>query len=175
MNTHHSSHSPHTSVGRHPDRFVPAHRLVAAKPAEEPSHQVAGGFSSALRRYPLVLGISALLAVAIATVAALILYNSADPTEGIRPASIVALGLTALGGGIAAGKLTPSAPVVAGAISGGLTGVLILLLSHLWGDGGLLSWCMSGGVFLVHTVGSSMTRPRKKPLIHTTGKHHSHR
>ena len=57
MNTH-SHHPSQNPVGRHPDR--PARTRV--RPSEEPSDTQAGGFSSILRRYPLVLGITALTA-----------------------------------------------------------------------------------------------------------------
>ena len=84
----HSSHHPsQRPVGRHPDR--PAHTRV--RPSEEPSDTQAGGFSSVLRSYPIVLGITALTALLLITVAALILQNSPDPTALVPPVSAALL------------------------------------------------------------------------------------
>ena len=175
MNTHHPTPSHHTSVERHHDRSASALRRRGVESTEEPSHQAAGGFSSILRRYPAVLGVTALIGLVAVTVAALILYRSPDPTVGVLPASVLALALASLGGGITMGKLIPTTPVAAGLLCGGLTAVLLLLVSSLWGDGGLLPWCMSGGTVLLHLLGGAISRPRQKPPTHTTGKHHSHR
>ena len=175
MNTHHPTPSHHTSVGRHPDRSAPSPRRGGVKPIEEPSHQAEGGFSSILRRYPAILGLTALISLVAVTVATLILYNSPDPTAGILPASVIALAIASFGGGIAMGKLIPATPVAAGLLCGGLTGGLLLICSLIWGDGGALRWCMSGGVVVLHLIGSLIARPRKKSPTHTAGKHHSHR
>ena len=71
MNTH-NHHPSQTPVGRHPDRPAP----TRVRPSEEPSDTQAGGFSSIRRSYPLVLGITALTALLLVTVAALALCNS---------------------------------------------------------------------------------------------------
>ena len=175
MHTHHSVPSHHTSVGRHPDRSAPSPRRGGVKPTEEPSHQVEGGFSSILRRYSVVLLITALISFVAVTVATLILYNSPDPTAGVLPASVIVLAIASLGGGIARGKLNPATPVAAGLLSGGLTGGLLLICSLIWGSGGALGWCMSGGSVLFHLLGGVIVRPRKKSPTHTAGKHHGHR
>ena len=175
MNTHHPTPSHHTSVERHHDRSASALRRRGVEANEEPSHQAAGGFSSILRRYPVVLGVTALIGLVAVTVAALILYNSPDPTRGVLPASVLALALASLGGGITMGKLIPATPVAAGFLSGGLTGGLLLICSLIWGDGGGLGWCMSGGTVLMHLLGGLIARPRKKAPAHMVGKHHGHR
>lgn len=175
MHTHHSIPSHHTSVGRHPDRSAPTLRRRGMESTEEPSHQAEGGFSSILRRYPVVLVLTALIGLVAVTVAALILYNSPDPTAGVLPASVLVLAVASLGGGITVGKMTPTAPGVAGLLCGGLTAVLLLLSSSLWGSGGFLPWCMSGETVLLHLLGGMIARPRKKAPTHTAGKHHGHR
>ena len=175
MHTHHPAHTPHKPVGSHPDRLAAARDRVAARPTEEPSQHTEGGFSSALRKYPAVLGITALIGLVAVTVATLILYNSPDPTAGVFPAGVIALALAAIGGGIAAGRLTPSAPVAAGLLCGLLTGALLLVCSLIWGDGGYLRWCLCGGAVVLHLLGGRIARPRKSSPVHTAGKHHGHR
>lgn len=175
MNTHHPTPSHHTSVERHRDRSASTLRRRGVESTEEPSHQAEGGFSSILRRYPVVLGVTALTGLVAVTVATLILYNSSDPTKGILPAASIALAIASLAGGITVGKMSPTAPRAAGLLCGGLTGGLLLIFSLLWGDGGVLRWCMCGGALMLHLVGGAIARPRKKAPAHTTGKHHAHR
>ena len=175
MHTHHPAHPPHKPVGSHPDRLVAARDRVAVRSTEEPSQQTEGGFSSALRKYPAIFGITVLICLMAVTVAALILYNSPDPAVGVLPAGVIALALAAIGGGIAAGRLTPSAPVAAGLLCGLLTGALLLVCSLIWGDGGYLRWCLCGGTVVLHLLGGRIARPRKSLPAHTAGKHHGHR
>ena len=175
MNTHHIAHTSSKPVGGHPDRSAKAPRRAVAKPSEEPSHQDAGGFSSILRRYPITLGITALIGLVAVTVSALILYNSSDPTKGILPASMISMGLASVGGGLVMGRMIPTVPVAAGLLSGGLTGGLLLICSLIGGDGGILRWCMCGGTVLLHLLGGMIARPREKAPAHTTGKHRGHR
>ena len=175
MNTHHPTPSHHTSVERHRDRSAEALRRRGVESTEEPSHQAEGGFSSILRRYPVVLVVTALIGLVAVTVASLILYNSPDPTKGVLPAALIALGIASLAGGITVGKMSPTAPMAAGLLCGGLTGGLLLIFSLLWGDGGALRWCMCGGALMLHLVGGAIARPRKKAPVHTAGKHHRHR
>ena len=175
MNTHHPTPSHHTSVERHHDRSASALRRRGVESTEEPSRQTEGGFSSILRRYPVVLGVTALIGLAAVTAATLILYNGSDPTAGILLASAISLGLASLVGGAVMGKMTPTVPVAAGLLCGVLTGGLLLLCSLIWGGGGAWRWCMSGGTVLLHMMGGMIARPRKKAPAHTTGKHHGHR
>ena len=175
MNTH-SHHPSKHSVGRHPDRLARAPRGGSARQTEEPSDRAAGGFSSILRGYPLVLGVTAPAAVLLTTVAALALYQSPDPTALILPVSAAVLALASLCGGVTAGKLNPTAPVAAGLLSGGLTAVLLLLISLICGEGmGLIPWGMGIGSLLLHSLGSALTRPRKAAPTHRSGKHTSRR
>ncbi len=178
MNTHtHSTHSAkHKSVGKHPDR--PAHSLarLGAMQTEEPSDEIAGGFSSILRRMPIVLGVTVLSGLLLTTALCLIAFSSPDPTALIRPCATVALMLSALCGGITAGKLNPAAPLAAGLLCGTLTAGLLVLTALLTGqDGGLLHWGMRLAVIPAYLVGSAVTRPRKKAPAHTAGKHASRR
>ena len=171
MNTH-SHHPSQKTVGRHPDR--PAHNRV--RPSEEPSDTKAGGFSSVLRGYPLALGITALTALLLITVAALILHNSPDPTAWVTPAAAAVLSVSALVGGIIAGKMNRDRPVSASLICGGLTAALLILLSLvLGGKADLLSWCVRIGVLPLHLLGGILTRPKPKAPTHTAGKHPSRR
>ncbi len=177
MNTHSNAHSTqHKSVGRHPDR--PAHILTqpGARQTEEPSDHAAGGFSSILRRLPIVLGITVLSGLLLITVLCLIALRSPDPTALIRPGAAAALMLATLCGGIAAGKLNPATPLYAGLLCGAVSAVLLILSALFTGQsGGLLSWVMRPAVILAYLLGSAMTRPRKKSPAHTAGKHPSRR
>lgn len=169
MNTH-SHHPSQHPVGRHPDR--PAH---AARLMEEPSDTHVGGFSSILRRLLASWGITVLSAALFTVTAAIILYNTPDPTRWLLPASAVALAMASLCGGITAGKLSPASPVAAGLRTGGVMAALILLASFALGEGGeLIPWGMGLGALLFHLVGSALARPRKKPPTHL-GSHTSRR
>ncbi len=176
MNTH-SQHTPQKSVGRHPDR--PAHGIparVSRGQTEEPSDDTAGGFLSILRGYPIVLAVTALSALVFVTAACLAAWKSPDPTALILPASAIAQALASLVGGMTAGKLNPSNPLSASLLCGGLTAILITLLSMVFGgEGGLISWAMRLGGIPLHLVGGILTRPRKKAPTHTAGKHPSRR
>ena len=167
MNTH-SHHPSQNPVGRHPDR--PARTRV--RPSEEPSDTQAGGFSSILRSYPLVWGITALTALLLVTAAALVLYNSPDPTALISPVSAALLAVSALIGGMVAGKLNRNGPVTASLVCGGLTAVLLILISLIFaGKGDLLAWGMRLSVLPLHLAGGIITRPP----THTAGKHPTRR
>lgn len=171
MNTH-SHHPSQNPVGRHPDRPAP----TRVRPSEEPSDKQAGGFSSILRGYPLVLGITALTALLLVTVAALVLYNSPDPTALISPVSAAVLAASALIGGIAAGKMNPSSPVAASLVCGGLTAALLILISLFFeGKGDLLAWGMRIGVLPLHLLGGILTRPKPHAPTHTAVRHPSRR
>ena len=171
MNTH-SHHPSQNPVGRHPDR--PVRNRV--RPSEEPSDTQAGGFSSILRSYPVVLGVTALTALLLVTVAALVLYNSPDPTALISPVSAALLAVSALIGGMVAGKLNRNGPVAASLVCGGLTAALLVLISLVFeGKGDLLSWGMRIGVLPLHLLGGILTRPKPHSPTHTAGKHPTHR
>jgi len=171
MNTH-SHHTSHNPVGKHPDR--PAHARV--RPTEEPSDTQAGGFSSILRSYPPVLGITALTALLLVTAAALGVYRSPDPTAWATPVSASVLAVSALVGGIMAGILNRSSPVSASLVCGGLTAAMLILLSLCFGGkGDLLSWGIRISVLPLHLLGGILTRPKPKAPTHTAGKHASRR
>ena len=171
MNTH-SHHPSQNPVGSHPDR--PARTRV--RPSEEPSDTQAGGISSILRSYPVVLGVTALTALLLVTVAVLVLYNSPDPTALISPVSAALLAVSALIGGMVAGKLNRNGPVAASLVCGGLTAALLVLISLVFeGKGDLLSWGMRIGILPLHLPGGILTRPKPKAPTHTAGKHPSHR
>ena len=171
MNTH-SHHPSQNPVGRHPDRPAP----TRVRPSEEPSDTKAGGFSSILQSYPVVLGGTALIALMLTTVAALILYNSPDPTSLIFPASAAVLAVSSLMSGIIAGKMNKESPVAASLVCGGLTAVLLILIALFFGGkGDLLSWGMRIGILPLHLLGGILTRPKPKAPTHTAGKHPSRR
>lgn len=175
MNVHgHSAKSNHPSVGRHPDR--PAHSPTGtrARKTEEPSPS-AGGFSSILKAYPVVLGITLGLLALLVTGAAVVLYSTPDPTAGVLPAALAVLALSSLVGGIAAGKLNPATPVAAGLLCGLITAALLLALALVWGEVGLLRLGISAGSLAAHLLGSLLARPRKKSPTHTAVKHPAHR
>ena len=169
----HSSHHPSQNpVGRHPDRPAP----TRVRPSEEPSDTKAGGFSSILQSYPVVLGITALIALLLTTVAALILYNSPDPTSLIFPVSAAVLAVSSLIGGMVSGKLNRVTPVSASLVCGGLTAALLILISLFFdGKGDLLAWGMRMSVLPLHLLGGILSRPKPKAPSHTAGKHSSRR
>ena len=174
LHTHPTSQHQHRSVGRHPDR--PAHSPTGtrARQTEEPSPS-AGGFSSILKAYPAVLGITLGLLALLVTGAVMALYGTSDPTAGIVPAALAILALSSLVGGIAAGKLNPATPVAAGLLCGLMTAALLFFLSLVWGEAGLLRFGISAGSLMAHLLGSLLARPRKKSPTHTAVKHSAHR
>lgn len=166
MNTH-SPKNHHPPVGRHPDR--PAR--VRVRPPEEPSDPQAGGFSSILTGYPLTLGVTALSALLLVTVAAIPVCQSPDPMGLILPISAATLGVAALIGGTVAGKLNPACPLAASLVCGSITAALMILLSLLLGDGGSpLRWIMGLGILPLHLLGGFLTRPRPKAPAHNTAR-----
>jgi hypothetical protein len=167
----HSHHPSHPPVGRHPDR--PAH--PRARPSEEPSDNRAGGFSTILRRYPVVLGVTVLAGALLLTAACGIVWSTSDPTARIPYASAAALLLTALCGGITAGKLNPSSPLWAGGLCGCLSAVPLILTGLILGGSGLLPWVLRLSVIPLHLLGSALTRPRKGGNTHRGGKHPARR
>lgn len=175
LHTHPTSQHQHRSVGRHPDRPSHSPARLGARQTEEPSHQAAGGFSSILKAYPAVLGITLGLLLAAVTGAAIALYNTPDPTAGILPAAVAVMALASLGGGIGAGKLNPATPVAAGLLCGLMTAALLFFLSLVWGEAGLLRFGISAGSLMAHLLGSLLARPRKKSPTHTAVKHPAHR
>lgn len=171
MNTH-SHHPSQNPVGRHPDRPTP----TRVRPSEEPSDIKAGGFSSILQSYPVVLGITALIALLLTTVGALILRSSPDPTALISPVSAAVLAVSSLIGGMVSGKLNRVTPVSESLICGGLTAALLILVSLFFdGKGDLLAWGMRVSVLPLHLLGGILTRPKPKAPTHTAGKHPSRR
>ena len=171
MNTH-SHHPSQNPVGRHPDRPAP----TRVRPNEEPSDTKAGGFSSILQSYPVVLGITALAALLLTTVTAFILHNSPDPTALIPPVSAAVLAVSSLIGGMVSGKLNRAQPVSASLVCGGLTAVLLILISLFFeGKGDLLAWGMRMSVIPLHLLGGILTRPKPQAPTHTAGKHPSRR
>ena len=169
----HSSHHPSQNpVGRHPDRPAP----TRVRPSEEPSDTKAGGFSSILQSYPIVLGATALIALLLTTVGALILRSSPDPTALISPVSAAVLAVSALISGMVSGKMNKESPVAASLVCGGLTAVLMILISLFFGGkGDLLAWGMRMIVLPLHLLGGILTRPKPKAPTHTAGKHPSRR
>ena len=79
----------------------------------------------ALKAFLISIGIGAAL-ILLCSIAA---YFMPDPDPMIHPLSYVAAGLTALIGGIVAGKIHGSAPAVCGSVNGLLLVALMLLLS----------------------------------------------
>lgn len=167
----------HLSVGNHPDRRShPTRAIGRMGHVEEPSDTQAGGFSSILRGYPLTAAAFALSVLLFVTVAAFAVYQSPDPTPLIRPVAATILAVSALIGGIVAGKRNPSCPVFAGLVCGGLTATLLILLSLFSrGERDLLSWGMQVSTLLLHLLGGVIVRPKQKKPTHTAGKHPSHR
>lgn len=167
----------HLPVGNHPDRRShPTRATGRMGHVEEPSDTQAGGFSSILRGYPLTAAAFALSVLLFVTVAAFAVYQSPDPTPLIRPVAFVALGVSSLIGGIAAGRLNQSCSIAASLVCGGLTTALLLLLSLLLsGEGDLLSWGERVAVLPIHLLGGVIARPKQKKPTHTAGKHPSHR
>jgi putative membrane protein (TIGR04086 family) len=122
------------------------------------------------------LGITALTALLLVTVAALVLRNSPDPTALISPVSAALLAVSALIGGIAAGKMNKDCPVAASLVCGGLTAALLILFSLIFeGKGDLLAWGMRLSVLSLHLLGGILTRPKPHSPTHTAGKHPTRR
>jgi hypothetical protein len=144
---------------------------------EKPSDETAGGFSAILRGYPITLAVTVLSGAVFITAAAFAAYHSPDPTALIAPLSAVALALAALTGGMTAGKLNPTRPMGAGLLCGGLTAVLLTVLSLLLGGnaGGFFPWLMRIGVIPLHLLGGVIVRPRQKTPAHTAKGHSGRR
>ena len=161
MNT--QSHKHHSSVTR-----------IGSGYSEEPSDNLAGGFSRLFFRLGLPLGLSAASGLIFSAAAALAATATTDPTAWILPLSAVALFLSALVGGITAGKCNPQNVMGSAAISGSIFAVILIFLSLFGGDMGWLSWVMRLSPIPVHILGGALSRPRAKPAKHTTPRHPAH-
>lgn len=184
--SHPSARSTPTRGGRSTHTALPARRTQGT--TREPSAEEAGGFSHLLRKLPLTLGMTALLGAGLLTAAAALALWSNDPTALSTPLSLAALALTALGGGVAAGRRCPTSPVAA-SLAAGLSWALILTLLSLWvgqgspadgiptGDsaaplGGMavaLPWLIRAAVVALHCLGGRLSRPRREPPTHRRG------
>lgn len=165
----HSHHIPQPPVGRRPDRPMSGRR---AGQSEEPSDRQADGFFAILRGYPLALGVTLLTAAVFVAAMALALYYCQDPSPLVPLLSGVALGLACLCGGIAAGKGNPTRPLGAGLVCGGLTTLLLCLLSLLTGGGGgLFAWVMRLSAWPIHLLGGLIGRAGPRSPTHRAGTH----
>ena len=178
MSTVKHTHNLHPSVGKHSDRSAsPISRgQRAAKQTEKPSDHTEDGFSSVLKRIPLSLAVTALTGMLFLTVLSLAAHFSPDPMPLTQPLSVLALGLASLMGGLTAGRLSPGRPLSAALLTGGITALILLLLSLLPGeDGGLLAGLLRPATIPIHLLGGIISRPRKKQTTHTAGRHRNRR
>ena len=175
MNQRSTTH--HSSVGKHPDR-LPRPALTAGRSgrAEEPSDTQAGGFSRMVRKLLLPLAVTIASGVVFVTVLTVAAYQSSDPTVLVTPLSIAALGLASLAGGITAGKCHGEGAIPGSLISGCTLAMILCLMGWIGGggSGGFVPWLIRLTPIPIHLLGGLMTRPRKKPVAHTAGKHPSH-
>lgn len=171
----------HSSVGKHPDhQSHPA--LVAGRTAhaEEPSDDIAGGFSRILCKLFLPLAVTAVSGAVFVTALTIPAYQSQNPTALVTPLSMAALGVASLAGGITAGKCGRERAVPGSLVSGCLFAGILCLIA-LFGSGEMqgiptsVAWMIRLAAIPVHMIGGFMVRPRKKPTTHTAGKHASHR
>ena len=81
-----------------------------------------------------------LLGAALLIGAALILSRVQDPSPLVRTFGIALPALTALGGGIFAGKAEPKAGALSGAVCGIFFVGLLFVLSKLNGEGAFVAW-----------------------------------
>ena len=165
----------HSSVGKHPDR-LPHPALTAGRSgrAEEPSDTQAGGFSRALRKLLLPLAVTAISGAVFVTVLTAAAYQTPDPTALVTPLSMAALGLASLAGGITAGKCNRERTMLGSMVSGCLLAVILCLVAWMGGvSQGMIAWLTRLSTVPIHLVGGFVTRPRKKSVGHTAGKHPS--
>ena len=170
----------HSSVGKHPDR-LPHSALSAGRfgHAEEPSDEIAGGFSRMIRKLLLPLAAAALAGLIFVTALAVAAFQSHDPTSLVTPLSVVALGLASLVGGMTAGKCYGEGAAAGSLVSGGIFAAVLCLVALLGGGemNGIptvLAWLIRLATVPVHLIGGIIARPKQKPMTHTAGKHPSH-
>lgn len=171
----------HTSVGRHPDR--PARAAFGARtptrPTEEPFDPQANGFSSILRGIAAASAVTILSGLVFVTAACFAAVHSPDPISPAAPLSAAALALASFLGGMTAGRLCPARSAVAALLAGASVALILSLLSlfplHMGESGRMLPWLIRLGTVPVHLLGGILTRPRRKALTHTAGKHTSRR
>ncbi len=173
-------HSAHPASHSAPARAaLPAshNRPQASAGGMEPPDEIAGGFSRILRTLPLTLAITALMGLLLVTITAAIAWNAPGPTALARPLSLVSLAVTALGGGIVAGRRNREQAVLGGMLSGVLFALVLILLSWAAGDTAgqlpsVMIWPVRLGTVVLHAMGAFLTRPRPHSQ---TGKHTTHR
>ncbi len=153
-----------------PKTRVPSHPATVGRP-EEPS-ETAGGFSRLARPLPLILGLTLAVGAALTLAATAIAYQSPDPSATLTPLAYGALGLTALLGGVVAGRVLRERAVLGGLVSGVAFALLLTVLSWLLpraADGAAAAWLSRAGVVVLHLLGACVARPRATTPGHAAG------
>ncbi len=184
MNRQNHTH-PSLSTGTSPV----TRRGISAK-AEEPPADSAGGFVSFARTLLFTTGITAVAGLLALTAAVAVVSLAPDPTAVARLAAYAALAVTALVGGIVAGRRAPDRPVLGALGAGAVFALLLTLLAIPVGHfvpapdtlavpdslptaGTAVSVaqaaCMRLGVIVLHPIAAYLTRAR-----HEEGETHAH-
>ncbi len=154
MNIFSSSHpSPNHTVGRRAEGQLSVHRPSgrasdARTYADEADVSSEGGFASALFAALFALPVTAVIGFVLLLIATAVAYANADPDAMTMPCSLVALGLTALMGGMVAAMRGYRQPLLSALLLGFLLIVLQLGGTLFYGDGMRAELSMGGSVFL---------------------------
>ena len=181
----HKSIVKHSSVGNHPDRLShPAPAAGRIGHAAEPSDPHAGGFFHTLKGLLLPFAVAAATGLGAVTLLTVAVGNHPDPAAMIPILGTVALTLSSLAGGIAAGLCNRDRAIAGSLVSGGILTALLCAVGLIFGGQTagiwsayppIVAWVIRLVPLPIHALGGVLTRPRPQKASHTAGGHPARR
>ena len=175
----------HTSAGKHPERL--SHPAIASGRighAAEPSDPHAGGFFHTLKGLLLPFAVAAATGLGAVTLLTVAVGNHPDPSGLIPILGAVALTLSSLAGGIAAGLCNRDRAIAGSLVSGGILTALLCAVGLIFGGQTagiwsayppIVAWVIRLVPLPIHALGGVLTRPRPQKASHTAGGHPARR
>ncbi len=164
-----NAHPSHARAAGHPTphrgggQDLPSPRLDSRERSND-----ADGFSlaAALARLLPAVGVSLLSALGFLTVSAALSLRAPDPLALLTPLAWGSVGLSALLGGVTAGRRCPEGAVAAGLCTGAMVLLLVTLAGFLAGKADPSAWILRFCILPLSLVGALVARPKPKAAAH---------